>query len=411
MSSSNTLTPAYEAAHAPMPDRLSLRWDPAANRKVAFGLLTVGVLGVVATLLGIGYVEPHTGWGLYLQAYLLFLQLALGSLFFVIVHHLTGSRWGVTVRRVAEASMATLPVFALLFLPLALFPRHVWEWTDVTVLAGDKALQAKQAYLNLPFFYARAVTYFAVWTVLSQFFWRRSIQQDAGRDVMGSLKAVSAPGLLLFALSLTFAAFDWIMSLDPHWYSTIFGVYYYAGGTQGMFAMLVLAALLLQRSGMLKNAVTVEHYHDLGKFAFGFTIFFAYIAFSQFLLIWYANIPEETEFYLRRWGPWAVLSMALLFVSFVLPLLVLMSRKAKRTMNILATGAVLILIGRAIDMYWLVMPSFAGDQGPVLSWIYVTAMVGVGGVYLGTFALLLGRHALIPLGDPLLKSSLGHENV
>lgn len=411
MSSSESAIHAYGEHHAPALDRVALRWEPASNRKVALGFLVLGALGVVATLLGIAFVDAH-GWGNYLQAYALFLQIALGSLFFVLMHHLTGSRWGITLRRVAEASSATLPVFALLFVPLAIGAGHVWEWADPAIAAHDELIQEKAAYLNLPFFYVRAALYFAVWIALSQFFWRKSIEQDAGADVMGSVKAVSAPGMLLFGLSLSFAAFDWLMSLDPHWYSTIFGVYYFAGGAQGMFATVILVTLMLQRSGMLRNAVTVEHFHDLGKFAFGFTVFFAYIAFSQYLLIWYANIPEETEWYLHRWGPWAGLSIALIFFTFVFPLLTLMSRQAKRTMSILATGAVLILVGRLVDMYWLVMPAFDHEgHGPGLSWMYFTSLVGVGGVYLGVFFLLLGRHALIPLGDPLLKKSLEHENV
>jgi hypothetical protein len=288
----------------------------------------------------------------------------------------------------------------------------VWEWADPAFASKDELIQKKSAYLNLPFFHARAALYFAVWIGLGLYFWRRSLAQDAGKDITGQVKAVSAPGMLLFALSISFAAFDWLMSLDPHWYSTIFGVYYFAGGAQGMFATLILICLLLQRGGMLRGAVTVEHFHDLGKFAFGMTVFFAYIAFSQYLLIWYANIPEETEWYLHRWGPWAGVSIALIFTTFVFPLLTLMSRHAKRTMPILATGAVMILVGRAVDQYWLVMPAFDHEaHGPALSWMYLTALLGVGGLYFGLLALLLGRHPLIPLGDPLLKKSLEHQNV
>ncbi len=409
----SSMTPSYEDVHAPSTQGLKFHWEAAKAKKAALIGFLVGGLGVAATLVGIG-VDRSQAFGSWLFAYMLFLAIALGSLFFVLVHHLTGSRWGTTVRRIAEASMSTLPLFALLFVPVALGLHDLYEWTHGDVVAKDDILQAKAGYLNETFFYVRVVVYFAIWIGLSVYLGKLSIAQDKGDGMkyLQKMRSASAPGMLLFSLSLTFAAFDWLMSLSPHWFSTIFGVYYFAGAAQGMFAMLIVIAMMLQRGGMLHRMITVEHYHDLGKFLFGFTVFFAYIAFSQYFLIWYANIPEETEWFLHRWGPWAGLSLAMVFFTFVLPFVVLLSRMAKRALPVLLVGAIIVLVGRALDMYWLVFPSLDHHgHGPHVSWMNFTALIGIGGMYFGYLCWRLGKHALVPVGDPLLRSSMGHENV
>ncbi|AKU92810.1 hypothetical protein [Vulgatibacter incomptus] len=413
MSSSSTMAPSLDAHHSPSVRLDQIHWESARSKRVAVSAFAVGVLGIAATLLGTTLLEPTQAFGSYLFAYMLFLSLGLGSLFFVLLHHITGSKWGVVVRRLAEASMSTLPLFALLFIPILVGMHHLYEWADPAEVAHDALLQEKSAYLNVPFFVIRAVLYFVFWTLLSIYLSRKSVQQDKGDGarILASLKTFSAPGMMIFGLTTTFAAFDWLMSLSPHWFSTIFGVYYFAGGIQGTLALLIVIAFLLQRSGLLAGVVTIEHYHDLGKLLFGFTVFFAYIAFSQYFLIWYANIPEETFWFLDRWGPWAGTSLALILMTFVLPFIVLLSRHAKRNLAPLLIAAIIVLIGRAIDIFWLVLPSLDHDHmGPQVGWITFSALLGIGGLYVGMLAWRLGKNPLIPVGDPFLRSSLGHEN-
>ena len=246
----------------------------------------------------------------YLVSFCFYLSISLGALFFVALQHASRAGWSVAVRRVAEIMAANTLVMAVLFLPI-LLPllfgnTALYQWLDPAVVAADHVLAGKSAYLNLPFFVVRAVAFFAVWGGLVWYFWRRSLEQDDSGDANLTLRMerVSYPALLLFAVTITFAAFDWIMSLTPHWYSTIFGVYYFAGAVVGFLAAVILALITLQKTGHLTSTITLEHYHELGKLLFAFIVFWGYIAFSQYMLIWYANIPEETVWYLpRQQGP------------------------------------------------------------------------------------------------------------
>lgn len=408
----SSMTPTYEDVHAGSAQGIKVHWEASRSRRASMIGFVIGVIGIAATLAGVA-VDRTQAFGSYLFAYTLFLSLGLGALFFVLMHHITASRWGITVRRIAEATMATLPLFALLFIPILLGMHDLFEWTNQDILAKDELLASKTPYLNTGFFIVRAVIYFLVWTGLSLYLFRKSTAADRGNglQIMNQMKAASAPAIALYGLTLTFASFDWLMSLSPHWFSTIFGVYYFAGAIQGALALMIVVAMLLQRGGLLHGMITVEHYHDLGKLLFGFTVFFAYIAFCQYFLIWYANIPEETEWFLKRWGSWSGLSIGLIFFSFVLPFFVLLSRMGKRNLPVLLVGALLVLVGRALDMYWLVLPSLDHHaHGPNLTWMNFTALIGIGGLFVGLLCWRLGKHALVPVGDPLLRSSMGHEN-
>ena len=264
------------------------------------------IVGVVA--LGLA---AAMAWGTkqfffsYLVAFCYFLSLAIGGLFFVIVQFATRAGWSVVVRRVAEHLMSTLPLFVPLFIPIAIGLHELYHWTHAEAVSTDPLLTAKSPYLNERGFYFRAAAYFAVWVTLARLFHARSIKQDSSGDVglTKKMQVLSGPAIALFAFTVTFAAFDWIMSLDPHWYSTMFGPYFFAGAVVSEFALLAVLHILLQRAGGF-GQVNAEHYHDLGKLLFGFTVFWAYIAFSQFMLIWYSNIPEETLWYAHRGGPW-----------------------------------------------------------------------------------------------------------
>ncbi len=373
--------------------------------------------GAVALLLAIGLaaVTPG-GWRRFLFAYLVafayVLSLALGALYFVVLHHLTNSGWSVVVRRVAEAIVATLPFLALLSVPLLLGLAQIYPWASSGAAAQRQGAGANGAYLNVPFFLVRWFFYFLVWGVLARFFVRRSLAQDESGDVALTLqmRSRSAPAMVIFGLTLTFAAIDMLMSLDPHWFSTIFGVYYFAGCVVSIYAFLPVAVFLLQRSGFLRRAVTVEHYHDLGKLLFGFIVFWAYIGFSQYMLQWYGNIPEETHWFaVRQQNGWGYVGLTLVFGHFLLPFLALLSRGPKRRPGVLVTVAAWVLIMHWVDLFWLVMPS-ASPADPVPHVVDIAVVVALVALQLAAAAFVVRRRSLVPERDPRLAESLAFEN-
>jgi len=389
---------------------LQLPAGHAWHRLTALGgaLAVVGLGGSLA----LGLRDPTQFYFSWLVAFTFFLSIALGALFFVLTHYVTKASWSVVIRRLAEHVMSALPLFVVLFIPVFLGLERLYHWTDPEALAHDSLLRGKQAYLNPGFFLVRAAIYLASWSGMALWFASRSARQDRTGDLPTTLRMIrlSAPALLVFAVTVTFAAFDWIMSLDPHWYSTIFGVYYFSGCLVGFFAVLALFAAAARRAGLLGGAVTVEHFHDVGKLLFAFTVFWAYIAFSQFFLIWYGNIPEETAFYLHRsHGSWSAVTAMLAWGHFGVPFLFLMSRNIKRRTAFLAAGAVWMLVMHLIDLHWLIMPVHHGEGlHPTL--LDFTTLVGIGGAFLAFVGQRLRRGALVPVRDPRLAESLGFEN-
>lgn len=379
----------------------------------------IPAVGAVIGVAGLGVAgfmidgDPKQFFFSYLTAYLFFLSLALGGMFFVLAQHVARAGWSVVVRRFAENVMGTSPLFVLLFVPVALGAHDLFHWTHADAVAEDPILQHKQPYLNESFFFIRAVVYLLVWSVLGWWFRRQSVLQDSegGTRLTRRLQRASGPAILLYAVTVSFAAFDWIMSLDPHWFSTIFGIYFFAGSVVGIFALLVLMSASLRRAGLTGRAITVEHFHDLGKLLFAFVAFWAYIAFSQYFLIWYANIPEETAWFLHRWnGAWQEVSVTLGVGHFVIPFFFLLPRTIKRSTGALMVAAVWMLGMHYMDLYWLVMPTLH-HHGAHLTVMDVATFFGVGGLFLATLGWLLKRHALVPLRDPRLSESLAFENV
>jgi hypothetical protein len=386
---------------------------PAESRWARLPLAgtVIGALGIAASAL-LGRNDPAQFYFSWLVAFLFFLSIALGGLFFVLVHHATKSQWGVVVRRLGENAMATLPLFVLLFIPVALGLHHLYSWSNPEVVSADPLLSGKQAFLNPTFFWIRTGIYFAVWSILALAYRRASRRQDATGEERLSRRMIfwSGPSIILFALTVTFASFDWIMSLDPHWYSTIFGVYFFSGSLVAIFAFLILTAASLERAGYLQSVVTDEHFHDLGKLLFAFMVFWTYIAFAQFFLIWYGNIPEETVWYLHRQeGSWMAISALLGWGHFALPFLFLMPRTIKRRRPLLVGGAVWMLLMHLVDLHWLVMPVHQ-HHGFHPTLLDLTTLVGVGGLFVALFTRLLRSGALVPLGDPRLPESLSFEN-
>ncbi len=349
----------------------------------------------------------------YLTGFVYWLTIALGGLFFVLLHYLARSGWSVVVRRLAEHVMGTLPLFAVLFIPVIFGMHSLYHWTHEDAVAADELLQHKTPYLNTGFFLARAAIYFVAWTLLAVFFWRQSTRQDSNGEIGTTkrLQTLSAPAMVLFGITLTFAAFDWLMSLEPHWFSTIFGVYVFAGCVVSIFALLILLVLRLKSAGALTQVVTWEHFHDMGKLLFGFVVFWAYIGFSQFMLIWYANIPEETFWFELRWEEpgWRWASIFLAVGHFVVPFFFLISQPVKRNGLAMTIGAVWMLFMHYVDIYWLVMPTLHHEHFQ-LSILDFTCWLGVGGLFFAALGFLMQRGALVPLRDPRLAESLAFEN-
>jgi len=387
---------------------------PLGTRLFRLGL-GVGVLALAGALaLGISegdHLRHFTfSW---LVNFAFFLSISLGALIFIPIQYVTRASWSVVVRRLAEVGAMALPFLALGVVPVLLNIPHIYEWASDHPHHLTPELAAHKApYLNTPFFVIRWVVYFAVWTVLAVYYWRTSRRQDASHDTALTLRMtnVSGPAIVLFAVTCTFASIDLLMTLDPVWFSTIFGVYYFAGGFVTFYAVLTLVTMGLQRSGRLERLISIEHFHDYGKLMFAFTFFWAYIAFSQYMLIWYANIPEETAWYLiRSQGSWRTLGLILAVGAFVIPFAGLISRFAKRNRRLLAFWAVWIFVMQWFNLYWVAMPVFSPDHVP-LGPMDLLTFLAIGGLWLALLARLASSASLIPMGDPRLSESLTFEN-
>lgn len=403
------------AEAAPLPPEYSIA-DLAGKifpSAVFFGALSL----LVGFLLALG---SESGLKYFLHSYLVnysfFLAIALGGLFFVAATTVCRAGWSIVLRRPAEIVANVVVMLAILFLPIlvsVLFSTSpLYEWDDPALVQADHLLQHKTPFLNAKFFAIRAVIYFTIWILLARSYFARSVEQDATGDPQLTLanERQSPVALFLFALSLTFASFDWLMSLDPKWFSTIYGVYYFAGCASGIFATLILLCIFLQSQGVLVKEITVEHYHDLGKFLLGFTVFWAYIWFSQYMLIWYANMPEETEYFIhRQHGAWPWIAVVLVGGHFVVPFLGLLSRSVKRSKYALGFWATWILAMHWLDQYWMIMPRISLDTLP-FGIVDVLCFVGIGGLCIAWFARTATGVSMLATRDPRLPESLVFKN-
>ena len=377
------------------------------------------VIGAVCALLGavacaiLGAANPKQFFFSWLVSFLFFLSLAVGALFFVLIQYATQGGWGIVVRRIGETVFATVPVMAALFVPVIFGLHDLYEWSHADAVAEDALLRWKAPYLNVQFFLIRAALFFVIWSFIAIVYSRGSRGQDSTGDhaVSARLRKFAGPAIIVMALTQSFAAIDWIMSLTPHWYSTMFGVYFFAGSWVGFIALLSVVVPAMRGSGLLDTIISKEHLQDIGKFLFAFTAFWAYIAFSQFFLMWYGNMPEETIFYKARMeGSWLTVSLFLLFGHFFAPFFYLMGRSVKRNGATLALGGTWILLMHFVDLYWQVMPTLH-PEGLSPSLLDVAAFMAVGGSFGATAGWLMRRQALVPLRDPRLAESLAFENV
>ena len=369
-------------------------------RRVA---LTAAAVGVLASALG-AWQSPVQFYRSYLVAYLFWLGLALGSLAILMINHITGGAWGAVIRRLLESAARTMPLLALLFIPIALGMQELYEWARPEAVAHDPVLQHKSLYLNVPFFLARAVVYFLAWSTVAYFLGRWSLLQDGRRDERPAiwLEQLSRGGLLLLGLTATFASVDWMMSLEPHWFSTIYGFLFMGGCVLGALAFAISMASAIADRPPLSEVITPATLQDLGKLLFAFVMLWAYFSLSQFLIIWAADLPEEIPWYLRRLhGGWRMMILGVIAVQFILPFVLLLSRRVKRSARALAVVASLVLLARFADLYWLVAPAFDATA-PRIHLLDVTTLLAVGGVWIAAFVALLEKQPLVPLADPSL---------
>lgn len=373
-------------------------------------LYSVGILvGLIVFVAGL-IKDPQRIWFAFLVSFFYFLCLSMGGLFFTAIQHVTSAGWSVNIRRIPESFVSFLPIAGVAALVMLFGLNHLYEWTNLQEVAHDHILQAKQGYLNVPFFIVRVILFFAIWIYFGRKIVGNSVAQDLSGDENLTLKnlSTSVKFLLVFALSFSLFSVDFLMSLEPHWYSTIYGVYCFAGLFQSTIALMVIVTVYLSKKGLLRGLVSENHYHDLGKFMKGFTVFYAYIAFSQFILIWYANLPEETIFYLNRGqGMWLAISWSLLIFKFIVPFLLLLPKWAKRNPTQLVLVATIIMIMQYVDIYWLVYPTL--DNSSVqFGWQEVGMFLGFMGLFAFSVSRFLENHNLVPIKDPRIEESIHH---
>ena len=369
----------------------------------------VGILALAALAAG-GFANPEQFFRSWLWSYVFYVGLAAGSMAWLMVQYLSGGAWGVMIRRPAEAAARTLPLLIVLFLPVVFGMGHLYRWTNAAAVAADEVLRHKQPYLNVPFFLTRAAIYLGGWTLIGFLLnlWSRQEDREGGEAAHRKMARLSAPGLIFWGFTVTFMAIDWVLSLDPHWFSTIFGMLFMAGQGLSSMAFLIALLVLLSHRRPLSAVITARHMHDLGKFLLATVMVWAYFSFSQFLIIWAGNLPQEIPWYLERLnGGWQYIGLGLVVCHFALPFALLLSRDLKRNFKLLASVAVFILLMRFVDLYWLVAPDFLKGHFGV-SWMDFAAPVAIGGIWLAWFLIQLGRRPLLPVNEPHLEEALEH---
>src|SRR2546423_1892377 len=370
--------------------------------------LIVG-LGFAVLLVVGAFINRPAFFRAFLVGFIFWMGITLGSLALLCLQYLTGGAWGLVIRRTLEASTRTLPLMLLLFVPVAIGLRHIYPWTDAAVMNATPALQKKAAsFLNPSFFILRAFIYFAFWLVAAILLNWLSFQQDraAGRKVKKRMQMVSGPGLVLLILCTNFASIDWVMSLDPAWFSTIFGLIFVAAWTLSALAFTTLVTTCVSAREPMNMVVQPRHFHDWGNLTLALVMLWTYFAFSQYLIIWSGNLPEETTWYVaRKHGGWGAIALGIVILQFAFPFVMLLSRGLKKSAQKLALLAALILAMRVIDVIWLVEPTYSRGNF-VFNWMDYVAPIAIGGLWLGTVAWQLQKRPLMPINDPQLEQAL-----
>jgi hypothetical protein len=371
-------------------------------------LLIAGAVGLGVSALG-GLFNPAQFFQSYLMAYMLCLGTTLGCLALGMVHQLSGGAWGVVLRRPIGGAVRVLPVLTALFLPILFGMSRLYIWTHADAVAADEVLRHKHLYLNVPFFILRAAIYFLVWNGLSYFLNAWSLEQDRTGDprIAGRMQRLSAGGLVAYGLTITFASFDWLMSISPDWYSTIYGMLIIGGQGLSALAFLIVVVAWLSRRPPLDRIIRPEHFHDAGNLTLAFVMLWAYFSFSQYLIIWAGDLPPEIAWYQHRLQTgWRAVGVALVLFHFAVPFLVLLSRRVKREPTTLARLAVWILAARLVDLFWLIAPDFHRN-GIHVSWLDVLLPVSLASIWLAAFVWQLRGRAILPVHDPEFDETLG----
>ncbi len=377
--------------------------------KILKVLIFLGLFFSIIFFIGL---DKHHFYYSYLFSFSVFTTISLGAMCFVILQFLTRAGWSVLVRRIPEYLMSNIGIMFLLFIPILFGIHELYHWSHHDAVEADYILQGKAPYLNTSFFIVRGIIFFLIWIILSKIFLGKSELQDydSNKGHTAFLQRISPVSLILYGLTLTFAFIDWIMSLTPHWYSTIFGVYIFSGAIVGFLALNSIIYILLYKKGILKDVITIEHFHDLGKLLYGFNIFWSYIAFSQYFLIWYSNIPEETVWFADHFaGNWNTVAIVLSVGHFGIPFLLFMSRHAKRYLWVHFGMAIWLLMMHILDLYWIIMPTVS-PKGIHVSVTDISTFLFIGGVYFYFFIRQLSKGYLIPINDPRLQESEKFEN-
>lgn len=371
-------------------------------------MLIAGAVGAVISVLGF-LLNSRQFFQSYLMAYMLWLGVTLGCLALGMVHQLSGGAWGVLIRRPIGAAARVIPLMTVLFLPIALGVMRIYPWTNADLVAHDEVLQHKQLYLNVPFFLTRAAIYFLAWNALSYFLNRWSLEQDRTGDprIARRMQMLSGGGLVVYGLTITFASFDWMMSLEPHWYSTIYGVLILGGQGLSALAFLIIVLVWLSRRAPLDQIVLPAHFHDLGNLMLAFVMLWAYFSFSQYLIIWAGNLPAEIGWYLHRMQTgWRPIAAVLMLFHFALPFVVLLSRTVKRQGRLLVRVAIAVLVVRLVDLWWLIGPEFH-TEGIAVSWMDAWIPLSMGAIWCAAFVHQLRGRAILPIHDPEFDETLG----
>ena len=372
------------------------RWDLLQRRSLIVGFIGLLFCG------GGALIFPQPFFRAYLSAYVFWIGIPVGCLALLMLHHLVGGRWGFMIQRVLEAAIQTLPLMALLSIPLLFGLSDLYPWARPAVVAAEPLLQQKAAYLNLPFFIARTAVYFAIWIILGRLLVRWSLEQDRTTDgtLTQRLQRLSGPGLVLYGLTVTFSTIDWMMSLEPKWYSTIFGMIFIVSYALAALAFVIVVSHHIKDERLVAQVNSPDRFHDLGNLLLALVMLWAYMHFSQFLLVWSENLAEEIPWYLHRTsGGWQWVALALILFLFAFPFILLLSRTTKRSTGTLSYVAAVILFTHWLEIFWIVAPSFYPAQFH-LHWMDIVAPIGIGGVWLATFIGYLKAHSLLPLHDP-----------
>lgn len=397
--------------HATAPAEIATHYAPpvAGLARLQRAGLALALLGGVGCVVG-AMTAPEQFYRSYLPGWLFWMQVALGGLGLAMLNQLTHGGWGLLVRRVFESAASTLPAMLVLFVPVLFGLGSLYEWTHADVVASEPVLQAKAAYLNVPFFMVRAGLYFAVWIVLAVLARRWSLEQDRTGEprLHHRMRTLSAAGLILFVLTASFAAFDWMMSVDPHWFSSIYGVQFVGGAAVAGLAFAIVVSCWLETQEPMSRVFTPKNHQDHGTLLFAFLLLWGYFIVSQFIIIWSANLPEEISFYLeRQTDGWKVFSVVLVLLHFVIPFLLLLSPAIKRNPRAITAIALTLLLMRWVDLHFQMRPHFVDHVA--VHWLDFASLIGVGGVWLALFARSLSGPSLLPVHDPFLPEALGHE--